>query len=580
VGAIERLSSHVIDQIAAGEVIERPASVLKELLENALDAGARFVEIELDKGGSTRLQVNDDGCGMDKEDARLCLERHATSKLKHADDLAHIHTLGFRGEALSSITAISRLCLVTRRPVDREGWKIVMEGGHLISEGPVGCPVGTSLEVCDLFFNTPARQKFLRSPATEQSHCLDTAVRVILGTQRTGLQVRSGGRTLVHIPSGLNTKGGPDAAERVLCALGSKVDRVFWFAHHLDDIEVTGFISDPAKNRRDTKGMWCLINGRYVRDRLMHRTIRDAYQPFLERGRYPVCLVHLHLDPEAMDVNVHPQKLEVRFGSSASVYRAVGAALSIALQQGGWQKRSQVIAPPHAGGDVSSILEANASQSSDISAWRLNERYSTPANTWSNEDMAGDPTEASTFALTKGLLWEAFPFALVRLDSSLYLIDIPGACGYRTEHGLQNAWNEGKVKTRPLMFPASLSLPSTGTNHLANQPECLADVGFILDTVGPGQYVLRAVPEALPHGLEWSTLISDLLADHMEAQKATAGLAIEVIVERCTQAVKRCRSLEIKNWTSFLQEALNENSEQSSSWWRQLDANSFARLWR
>lgn len=337
--AVEQLSDDVIDKIAAGEVIERPASVAKELVENALDARASLVHVHLDNGGLDQLVVVDDGHGMTARDLKMAVERHATSKLRRAEDLFALRTLGFRGEALSSIAAVSRLQITTRRPEAEAGTRLTVDGGTVRECAEVGAPVGTTVSVSDLFYNTLPRRQFMRAPATEQSHVVDAVLRAVLGARRGEAVVTTGQRRLLDIGAG------GDEATRVKTALGRKVKAVFPFAASGDGIRVSGYAAAPDSHRGDTKGLWFFVNGRAVRHRMLQRAVLDAFQGIVPGGRHPIVLVYIDVLATRVDVNVHPQKQEVRFHDSASIFRVLSAALARLIAEAPWDAPA---APRHA----------------------------------------------------------------------------------------------------------------------------------------------------------------------------------------------------------------------------------------
>lgn len=336
---VQRLSEAVANQIAAGEVVERPASVVKELVENALDAEAERVEVEIEGGGVQLIRIVDDGIGMHREDAILALERHATSKIRVADDLTTVATLGFRGEALPSIASVSRFTLTTRPKDAPEATRISVEGGVVREVATAGAAVGTTIEVRDLFFNVPARRKFLKAAQTEVGHVSETIVRLALARPSVAFKLASGGRSLLDVARGTPS----DPLGRLGRILGRPMaDRLFPVLEVGSGpaISVRGFISAPDLNERTARSLHVFVNGRYVRDRTVHHAIQDAYRNILERGRYPVVVLSVIIDPSLVDVNVHPQKTEVRFADSGMVHRAVTQALERTLEREPWLESS------------------------------------------------------------------------------------------------------------------------------------------------------------------------------------------------------------------------------------------------
>lgn len=327
-GRIHILDPALADQIAAGEVIERPASVVKELVENALDAGARSITIEIREGGSELMRVSDDGSGMDRQDAALSLLRHATSKIRSQADLEAIATLGFRGEALPSIASVSRIRLATRRPEDLEGTEIASEAGAPPRVSPVGCAAGTSVEVRDLFFNVPARRKFLKSKATESAQIGEVCLRAALldaGLRLTLL--RDGRRAAEYLPAA-------DWAERAAHVLSDKRVRI-------DDehagVRVRAVLGAPEHSRSGAGALHVFVNGRPVRERNLARSVAFAYGSVMPPGRYPIGVVHLDVPREEVDVNVHPQKAEVRFVRGREIHEAVTRVLARGLGTSAWK---------------------------------------------------------------------------------------------------------------------------------------------------------------------------------------------------------------------------------------------------
>ncbi|HEV3193006.1 MAG TPA: DNA mismatch repair endonuclease MutL, partial [Polyangiaceae bacterium] len=322
-GRIQKLPSDLADQIAAGEVVERPASVVKELIENAVDAGASRVKVEVEQGGLSLVRVSDDGEGMDGADALLALERHATSKIRRKEDLFSLNTFGFRGEALPSIASVAKLRLVTRARGAPEGADVLVEGGGPARVRPGGAPEGTSVEVRDLFFNVPARRKFLKSNGTEAAHIGEA---VLLGAlARHGVSfflVRDGrpAREWLHVSTRRERAAQAFAGERLEACLGE-----------CRAMKIEAHLAPPERARAGAVGLHLLVNGRPVRDRALARAVAQAYGSALEPGRYPVGVVYLDIEPGQVDVNVHPQKAEVRFADARALFDAVTRELHRSL---------------------------------------------------------------------------------------------------------------------------------------------------------------------------------------------------------------------------------------------------------
>ena len=312
---INLLSPHVADLIAAGEVVERPASVIKELMENAFDAGAKNVTVEIQNGGATMIRITDDGCGMAPEDAGIAFLRHATSKLKDEHGLEAIETMGFRGEALAAISAVSRIELFTRRPEDDEGTYMTLTAGEIDEMEPVGCPAGTSICIRDLFYNTPARLKFLKSDRSEASACVQAGLRCALGRPEISVRFLRDGKEEFFTP------GDGDMSSVSYALLGREITSTLLPVQSADEgIRLKGFISSPAAGRGNRGAQYFYVNGRFIRSSLLQAALEQAYRNTLLTGRYPACVVYLEIRPGAVDVNVHPAKIEVKFSEERRVF--------------------------------------------------------------------------------------------------------------------------------------------------------------------------------------------------------------------------------------------------------------------
>jgi DNA mismatch repair protein MutL len=521
VDRIRVLASHVIDRIAAGEVIERPASVIKELLENAADAGARAIHVDLEGGGLERICVSDDGCGMTAGDARLCLERHATSKLAQPEDLFAITTLGFRGEALSSIASVARLTLTSRRPEAAVGTRVSATAGEIGSVEEIGCPVGTTVDVRDLFFNVPARRRFLRAPATEQAHVVEAAIRVVIGWRKGGVVIKSGERRLVDLPE--------DSSEssRIRRALGRRVDVVYGFDHTHDGVRVSGYVTRPEVDRRDTRGLWFFVNGRFVRDRMLQRALMDGYRTMVERGRYPLAVVFVDVDPGAVDVNVHPQKLEVRFSAGNTVFRAVSAALTRVLASTPWHNSESRTAVP--------IAHVAAEPSSAHYFVSASGRQLPPGESSTQQSALWQERRGPFSSLVP--IGQALGVYLVCEDSEgLVLIDQHAAHERVTFERLRGQAGQGPIDSQPLLFPDIIEVNEERGALLEAEGSAIARLGFEVEPVGPGRWAIRAIPLALA-GAGAVRLVDDLL-DEIESLEGASltGVrddALAGVLSRC-----------------------------------------------
>ena len=322
---------HVLDEatrnkIAAGEVVERPASCIKELVENAIDAGAHAIEVEIADGGQSYMRVTDDGCGMSPEDAHKCIIRHGTSKISSVEDIFAITSLGFRGEAVPSIAAVSHMQITTRQASDDFATHLILDGGEITAEDQAGAPVGTTMEVSDLFYNTPARRKFLKSERTESSKISEMVTKLALANPAIAFTFTNNGRTA------MKTGGTGDLRETVANIYGANVARdVFAVAADQDGISLEGYVGKPSVLKSNRNWQTCIVNHRIVHNPLMFKAIDNAYHAMLPKSGYPFAMLHLHVDPATIDVNVHPAKTEIKFSDEQAVYRAIYHSIVTAL---------------------------------------------------------------------------------------------------------------------------------------------------------------------------------------------------------------------------------------------------------
>ncbi len=325
---IRILDDILISKIAAGEVVERPASVLKEFIENSLDAGAKKISIELDSGGKRLVKVTDDGCGMSRDDALLSIERHATSKIKDESSLASINTFGFRGEALPSVASVSRLFLTTRPRDEESGTRIAVEGGKIKDVKDTGCPAGTTVEARSLFFNTRPRLKFLKTNETELSRSANVARSAAIANPGVDFEVSHNGRNLFLFP--------PEDLERRVSGVIGKTRLYGIEASDGDALKVAGFLCSPSDGVSSMTRLYCYVNGRYVRDRFVNKVVMECFGRTFDKGRYPQGAIFITVSPEEVDVNVHPTKHEVRFRSPGSVAAVIKMAIESLLSSAPW----------------------------------------------------------------------------------------------------------------------------------------------------------------------------------------------------------------------------------------------------
>ncbi|MEO6810201.1 MAG: DNA mismatch repair endonuclease MutL [Isosphaeraceae bacterium] len=395
-GIIRELSASVINQIAAGEVVERPASVVKELLENAIDAGASRVELTVERGGKDLVRVADDGKGMDRDDLLLAFRPHATSKLSGADDLFRISTLGFRGEALAAIAEVSKVRCQSRTAEADAGSELVIEGGEASPLRDCGCPVGTVIEVRNLFYNTPVRRTFLKSDSTEAGHVVDMFTRIALAHPTVHMTYRSSNKVVYDLPAVTGIK------ERVAVFFGQELaDSLLWVESRLESIHLWGYVAHPAQSRSTAKGQFLFIGGRYVRDRSLSHALSEAYRGLLMVGRMPVAFLYLEVPPEDVDVNVHPTKIEVRFRDSHRIYSQVLSTIRQTFLSSDLHARLQAPPPepeprqPARTQAVDFSLAGSALNRQTVASWFASTDPTPGFQTFPNPGYAGGPVAPS-----------------------------------------------------------------------------------------------------------------------------------------------------------------------------------------
>lgn len=549
--AIAKLSEQLINQIAAGEVIERPASVVKELLENALDAGATRVDVRLEQGGVRLIQISDNGSGIYRDEMPLALSRHATSKIACMDDLEALHTLGFRGEALPSIASVSRLSLTSMVADERNGWRLTGDGSDVFREAaPASHPVGTTVEVRDLFFNVPARRKFVRTERTEYNHCENVIRTQAAACPEVAFSLRHNDRVTLDLPAAA------DPGERVRALLG---DAFLEHATPVDEqragLALSGWLGSPTQSRAQPDQQFFFVNGRAIRDRVLAAAVRKAYQDVLYHGRHPMFVLDLELDPTQVDVNAHPTKQEVRFRESRMVHDFIFHSLHKALaalrpgDAGHAAAVPEMGAPapagrsmplpahtdrplsglgvPGAGGGYTPPreprLEAVGRDPAFGAAWAefrgaaavaeaRPAAYDHQAVAAAAGASAADPDADSMPPLGFALGQVAETFILAESPRGLIVVDMHAAHERITYERLKREWEGARVTSQPLLVPETLDVTPAEAELAEERADLLGELGFELDRAGPETLTLRAAP-ALLRGQDTAQLVRDVLAD-------------------------------------------------------------------
>jgi DNA mismatch repair protein MutL len=583
---IQRLSPQLANQIAAGEVIERPASIVKELLENSLDAGGKQIDIDIDKGGTQRILVRDDGHGIEKEDLILALDRHATSKIRDLNDLTQIKTLGFRGEALASISSVSRLYLGSSVDNTNQGWQIAVDYQNEPKLTPISHHQGTTVDVHDLFFNTPARRKFLRKEHTEFSHIEELVKRLSLSHFLVGFTLQHNKRLVQKLRPALD-KSMQEERIAILCGTQFVENAIYIDMEHRD-LRLWGWISLPTFSRSQTDLQYFYVNNRIVKDRLINHAVKQAYHDVLYNGRHPAFILFLELEPQAVDVNAHPAKYEVRFRESRIVYDFVKQCLQKALASTMPVTAEQTTpAPlqPLADDEITLAKKHVCDTSHQPSTFSLPISSSVPYTPTSAVSLA---IKEESLPLTKEInpIPLDFPeqlahlektpplgFALAQLHgiyilaenkTGLVLVDIHAAHERILYERLKYQVENAGVNTQHLLIPISLSLSSKETELLEEYHPLLTQFGFELQRLGLETVIIRQIPSLLA-SINIQQFIHDVLSDlsmHESSQRFTEKTNELLSSIACHSAIRANRNMTLPEMNQLLRDM--EKTERSN----------------
>ncbi len=562
---IRRLDESVINRIAAGEVVERPAAALKELVENAIDAGARQVDIELEGGGRDMIRVSDDGCGMTAEDLVLAVERHATSKLPD-DDLENIRTLGFRGEALPSIAAVSHLRLVSRTAAADSAWELKVSAGVRSKPVPAAHTRGTTVEVRDLFFATPARLKFLKSERAELEQAHDTVKRLAAAHHDVAFSLRHGERALLRLPA---VSG--DLFEARLARLRALFGREFAenamvIEAEREGIRLTGYAGLPTFNRGSARTQFLCVNGRPVRDKVLAGAVRGAYHDVLAHDRHPVLAMYLEAPAESIDVNVHPAKTEVRFRDAGLVRGLIVGAIKHALALAGHRSATSVAQAalgafrPASGRGTSfsrGLAEASIAYQAPLPAGnRDTAGVDAPSARHDAMESADADEWATAFPLgaARGQVHDTYIIA--QTSEGIVIVDQHAAHERLVYERMKAALAGAGVARQGLLIPEVVELDEADAARLAERADELAELGLTVEPFGPGAIVVREVPGPLGQ-TDVPGLVRDLADDLRELDRA-AGLRerLDAVCSTmaCHGSVRAGRRLNAEEMNALLRE--------------------------
>ncbi|HKW37638.1 MAG TPA: DNA mismatch repair endonuclease MutL [Burkholderiales bacterium] len=554
--AIRLLSETLVSQIAAGEVVERPASVVKELLENSLDSGATEIGVALGEGGIKQIRVVDNGAGIAKEDLPLAFARHATSKIASLDDLEQVRSLGFRGEALASIASVARVGIASRAAGAARAFSIRAEGGSTAAVEPAAQVEGTAVEVADLYYNTPARRKFLKSEPTEFGHCEEIFTRAALSRPDVAFTLRHNGRVVSRLAPG-------DPAKRVEAALGREFAASMRpVAANGGTLELSGFTGSPAYTRAARDSQFVYVNRRFVRDKLLTHALREAYRDVLHGERHPAYVLFLEIDPRAVDVNVHPAKIEIRFRDPRAVHQFVFHAVSKSLSGTAAEVPAAIAAPAAEGHSIAPQLrQAGLGLAQPVARYRamFEERTAGAAPAPLPED--SDAPEAPPLGYALAQLHGVYILAQNR--EGLVLVDMHAAHERILYERLKGALDARAMNTQKLLIPSTFHADRVDVATAEEHGATLNQLGFDVAAISPFALAVRAVPAMLADA-DASVLARALLRDIREygASRVLTERRDELLgTMACHGAVRAHRVLTIPEMNALLREM--EETERS-----------------
>jgi DNA mismatch repair protein MutL len=549
---IQQLPSHLINQIAAGEVVERPASVVKELLENSLDAGARAIQIDIVSGGQKLIRIRDDGRGIPRDELALALARHATSKIASLDDLEAVASLGFRGEALPSIASVARLTLVSQAEDADSAWQVEADGGEIHAPSPIAHPHGTTVEVHDLFYNTPARRRFLRTERTEYGHIEKWVRRLALSRPEVAITLTHNRRTALSLPGASDEEGRRQRVAR-LCG-EAFADQCVHIEHAAEGIALSGWIGLPSFNRSQPDLQYWFVNGRSVTDKTLSHAVRHAYRDVLFHGRFPAYVLDLTMDPAGVDANAHPAKHEVRFRDGRRVHGIVSQSVEAALQdtRPGGHKVSPIPMTRDAvfkQGAMSLVSTSPASAVREtLSAYRS--MSAAPALAERSEREGEVPPLGFALAQLSGI------YILAENAQGLVVVDMHAAHERIVYEKLKRGYEDRDLVRQPLLVPELVNVAESEADLVEHAGHLLQKLGLVVDRSGPTSLTVREVP-ALLRNADVESLLRDVLSDLSESGRSSRIDDISddyLATMACHHSVRANRQLTMHEMNALLRE--------------------------
>lgn len=554
--SINILPENLINKIAAGEVVERPASVVKELIENSVDAGATEIFVDVEQSGKRLIRVADNGCGMSREDARTAFERHATSKISAESDLEHIRTMGFRGEALSSIASVAQVTMTTARQEGTVGTMIAIEGGTLKHSGDAAAAPGTVIEINHLFYNTPARAKFLKSAATELAHIVDAVSRQAMARPDIRFRLTHNRKTVLDLPRS------PGIRDRVFQIHGNELsENLMEFSGGRDSVRVYGLIARPTYTRGDRTSQEFYINGRFVKNASLSHALYAAYTDLIMRDRHPAGFIFIDLDPSLVDVNVHPAKAEVRFRNQSQIHDLVRDVLREALGSHGRPMRQADIGAGESGqGYADRVKEVIVDFSSRMpemtGSGRENRSFSFSGTPPTGFITAHAEIDQPVSAVLYPLAQVHDSFIVAQSNDGMALIDQHAAHERVLFEKLQDQQAAGSVPVQDLLIPVQAEIGRAEQELLKEYLPELQRLGFLVEDFGNGSFIIKAVPSLMTGG-DYKQLLTDIVDElkvHGKSGRMDA-LRDEVLsVMACHPAIKVHRRLSRQEMEGLLQD--------------------------
>lgn len=558
---IHALPSQLINQIAAGEVVERPASVVKELLENSLDAGASRIEIDIEQGGIKLIRVRDNGCGIFKDDLKLALSRHATSKIDSLQALEQVSSLGFRGEALPSIASVSRLTMTSRQQEAEAAWSV--SGADDASDpAPASHPVGTTIEVRDLFYNTPARRKFLKTERTEFGHIDSLIKRIALSRFDVGFVLRHNQKEIISLAQAVTDA---ERAARVSRVLGATfLENSIYIERDVGGMSLCGWIGNPTFNRSQSDMQYFYVNSRMVRDKVVSHGVRQAYQDVLYHGRHPAYVLFMELNPALVDVNVHPAKYEVRFRESRQVHDFIfrtlqhGLAETVSEQQadspGQVPAEAQTISgQPHSSSQTGftprplnlQVAESRGGYQPSFQAQRTQAAVLTETS-----DQSGMPPLGFALSQLQGV------YILAQNAPGLVLVDMHAAHERIVYERFKQSFEDAGITSQPLLMPVTVAVSDREAELAERDAELLGELGLEVDRIDKEKLVVRSIP-AILQGADPEQLVRDLLSDMIEhgtSERIRQEINAVLASMACHGSVRANRKLTLDEMNALLRD--------------------------